>query len=95
MEKKIDKAREILGKEMKDATASKRLDAFKDFNQTHALELANYTSEMVLVLTHHSGPGEYGEKGRTPGATIEVAAYHMVNGLPDFNLVESKNTIDK
>jgi hypothetical protein len=85
---KIDMERQNLGSLMANCTKAERMPAFKEFNQEHQLAMENYKKELVVELTHYSTPGEYGEKGRSPGATIDVAAYRSVNGLPDFKIVD-------
>ena len=84
----IDRERQNLGMLMANCTREERLAAFSEFNRKHNQELDDYKKELVLTMTHNSTPGEYGEKGRTPGDPIQVAAYRSVNGLPDFKIVD-------
>ncbi|MBU6451668.1 MAG: hypothetical protein KGS72_07830 [Cyanobacteria bacterium REEB67] len=85
----IDQERQNLGMLMANCSKEERLAAFAEFNKKHDQELTDYKKELVLTMTHHSTPGEYGEKGRTPGDPIQVAAYRSVNGLPDFKIVDN------
>ena len=87
-----DQERQNLGMLMGNCSKDERIAAFKQFNEAHDLEMANYKKELIVELTHHSGPGEYGEKGRTPGATISVAPYRIINGLPDFKIVDQSKS---
>jgi hypothetical protein len=91
-QEKIDSDRNNLGMLMANCPTEDRKAAFKTFNQTHDLEMANFKQELIVELTHHSTPGEYGEKGRTPGATISVAPYRIINGLPDFKVVDQSKS---
>jgi hypothetical protein len=90
MQQKTDDERQRLGMLMANCTKEERMAAFKKFNEEHDQALENYKQERVVTLTHYSTPGEYGEKGRTPGADISVAAYRSVDGLPDFKIVNDK-----
>ena len=84
----LDQERDNLIHVMANCTNEERHAPFAELNARQKLEMENYNKELVLVMTHHSTAGEYGEKGRTPGDTITVAAYSNKNGLPDFKVVE-------
>lgn len=80
--------RDNLFKTMKDCNPEERRQAFAAFFKQKADEMENYKKEMVLELTHYAHPAAPGQAARSPGAPIEVAAFRLVNGLPDFQIVD-------
>lgn len=86
--RQIAAERDTLNKAMKNCNPEERRLALAEFCKEKAEELENYKKEMVLELTHYAHPAAPGQAARSPGASIEVAAFRMVNGLPDFQIVD-------
>jgi hypothetical protein len=87
--RQIAAERNTLFETMKNCNPEERRRALAEFVKEKAEELENYKKEMVLELTHYAHPAAPGQAARSPGAPIEVAAFRMVNGLPDFQIVDS------
>jgi|GEM_PF-4887854 len=90
-EKQIEE-RQVFASMFQKCTPEERVQQMNAYNKEKAKELEAYTKEIVVTFTHNSRPADpsKGDEGRKPGDWIRANTFHMVNGLPKFEITDGK-----